>query len=63
MLKLSYVKYLPLLWMSALGQLYDKWKVLVTQQNFGFAIILTRRVLNSNHRRNLSLLGGGGRKF
>ena len=61
MLKLGYVNYLPLLWMSALGQLYDKWKVLVTQQTFGFASILIglhyrdgERVASRVYRHSLS---------
>ena len=61
MLKLSYVNYLPLLWMSALGQLYDKWKVLVTQQTIGFASVLIghhyrdgERVASRVYRHSLS---------
>ena len=61
MLKLSYVNYLPLLWMSALGQLYDKWKVLVTQQTIGFASVLIglhyrdgERVASQVYRHSLS---------
>ena len=64
MLQLSYVNYLPLLWMSALGQifmLYDRWKVFVTQQTFGFASILIglhyrdgERVASRVYRHSLS---------